>query len=289
MTSIACPDVNQSEAYISVAALFLIFASKAEYKVHMRLPSIWRDLWEELSLISKEHQDAQDRNILRELRGMIDKSENDGDQIVRESVVSDKDILSDKQVSGARTVVPLQLPSALSSEELRAIWRTKEKTLSYQQMLPSRERLPIYSFKRELLQTVAGRQVVILCGETGCGKSTQGRLLDGARITSEANCRAVPAYILEHELSSGRPCKVYCTEPRRISALSLARRVSEELGEKKGDIGTSRSLVGYAIRLENRVAPNTRLVYATTGILMRMLEGTDELEGITHLILDEGT
>lgn len=76
-------------------------------------------------------------------------------------------------------------------------------------------------------------------------------------------------------------------EPRRISAISLARRVSEELGEKRGDLGTSRSLIGYAIRLESRVAAQTRCVYATTGLVMRMLEREDELQGITHLILDE--
>lgn len=63
--------------------------------------------------------------------------------------------------------------------------------------------------------------------------------------------------------------------------------MSDELGEKKGDLGTSRSLIGYAIRLESRVAAQTRCVYATTGIVMRMLERADELQGITHLILDE--
>lgn len=85
----------------------------------------------------------------------------------------------------------------------------------------------------------------------------------------------------------GKPCKIYCTEPRRISAISLARRVSEELGEGKGDLGTSRSLVGYSIRLEASTSRETRLVYATTGIVMRMLEGSNDLQEITHLVLDE--
>lgn len=98
----------------------------------------------------------------------------------------------------------------------------------------------------------------------------------------------VPAYVLENQLSQGHSCKIYCTEPRRISAISLARRVSEELGEKKGDMGTPLSLVGYSIRLENRTSTHTRLIYATTGIVMRMLENTDELSEVTHLILDEG-
>ncbi|KAJ3560120.1 hypothetical protein NPX13_g9418 [Xylaria arbuscula] len=86
---------------------------------------------------------------------------------------------------------------------------------------------------------------------------------------------------------AGRPCKIYCTEPRRISAISLARRVSEELGEGRGDLGTARSLVGYSIRLESNTSKETRLVYATTGIVMRMLEGSNELREITHLVLDE--
>lgn len=108
------------------------------------------------------------------------------------------------------------------------------------------------------------------CSQSLSGKSTQ-----------------VPAFLLEHELSQGKPCKVYCTEPRRISAISLARRVSEELGENKGDLGTNRSLVGYSIRLESNTSRETRLVYATTGIVMRMLEGSNDLSEITHLVLDE--
>lgn len=53
------------------------------------------------------------------------------------------------------------------------------------------------------------------------------------------------------------------------------------------DIGTSRSMVGYAIRLESKITDETRLVYATTGIVMRMLERSDDLGSITHLVLDE--
>lgn len=97
----------------------------------------------------------------------------------------------------------------------------------------------------------------------------------------------MPSFLLEHELSNGRSCKIFCTEPRRISALSLARRVSEELGENRNDIGTNRSLVGYSIRLEANVSKETRLVYATTGIVMRMLESSNDLSEVTHIVLDE--
>lgn len=130
--------------------------------------------------------------------------------------------------------------------------------------------LPMWGFRDEVLRTIDQNQIVIVCGETGCGKSTQ-----------------VPSFILEHQLSQGKPCKIYCTEPRRISAISLARRVSEELGERKNDLGTFRSLIGYAIRLESNTTKETRLVYATTGIVMRMLEGSNDLREITHIVLDE--
>ena len=131
-------------------------------------------------------------------------------------------------------------------------------------------KLPMWAFKNEVLKAIDAEQCIIVCGETGCGKSTQ-----------------VPSFILEHQLSKGQHCKIYCTEPRRISAISLARRVSEELGEKKHDLGSPRSLVGYAIRLETNTSKESRLVYATTGIVLRMLEGSNDLKDITHIVLDE--
>ena len=137
-------------------------------------------------------------------------------------------------------------------------------------MMQQRMQLPMWGYREEVLSAIDREQVVIICGETGCGKSTQ-----------------VPAFILEHQLSQGKQCKIFCTEPRRISAISLAKRVSEELGEHKNDIGTWKSLVGYAIRLETNTCKETRLVYATTGIVMRMLESSNDLKEVTHIVLDE--
>jgi hypothetical protein len=92
----------------------------------------------------------------------------------------------------------------------------------------------------------------------------------------------VPAFILEDQLSRGKACKVYCAEPRRISAISLAQRVSLELGDSPGAVGTPASLVGYSIRLENNISRNTRLAYITYGIAIRMLEAGKQGEsGIT--------
>ena len=273
MVSMSCPTEAQAEAYISTVAMFLILSSSSkEEKVHLRLPSTWRDLWKELSRLKKDQDEAADRQVLRELRSMIVEHtqviQNLDDQnngITPITSKKDPTTADWQQWQGNGLSQPIIRP-----DDIKAQWASKLSTPSYEAMLTSRKSLPIWNFKDELLDAITDNQVVIICGETGCGKSTQ-----------------VPAFILEHELSGGRPCKVYCTEPRRISAISLARRVSEELGERKGDVGTFRSLVGFAIRLESKFTLQTKLVYATTGIVLRMLEGSDDLGDITHLVLDE--
>ena len=268
MISAACPDATQSEAYISTLALFTVFASSPkEEKTYLRLPAIWREFWTELLLCKKEQDDAKDREVLRELGGMIDEYDR---QIEEGSNPSISLKPSKHSVTEPGVSKPPGLPAVVVPEEIKSSWSSKASTTSYQNSLASRMTLPIWNYRDELLDAIKQHQTVIVCGETGCGKSTQ-----------------VPAFILERELSSGRSCKVYCTEPRRISAISLARRVSEELGEGKGDLGTSRSFVGYAIRLESQVTAETRLVYATTGIVMRMLERSNDLGDISHLVLDE--
>ena len=270
MTSIATPDASQSEGYVSTVALFILFSAVSkEEKVHFRLPGVWRDLWAEFSAAVKAKSDAADRNLLRELRNMV------SDQ--REKLAGAEGNISPKKETYSKqndaTTVDQGIISGDPSRdtpELRALWASKISTPLFQRMLKFREGLPIWKFKNTLREAMRTNQAIIICGETGCGKSTQ-----------------VPSFILEHELSSGRSCKIYCTEPRRISATSLARRVCEELGERKGDLGTPKSLVGYAIRLESKISPQTRLIYATTGIVMRMLEGSGDLGNITHLVLDE--
>ena len=288
MISIACPDTQQSEAYISTITLFLSFASTSEEKVYLRLPSVWRDLWDELSRFKQQREDAKDHETLCELRSILRSTPRVNESAVR--ITGETEIKSavNGQESQAVSTAPQSLENSqmTSPEKVRATWVAREQSNSYQQMFSARSDLPIFNFKEHILRVIANHQIVIICGETGCGKSTQGTH-PRSPIAPNANHQAVPAYILERELSSGRSCKIYCTEPRRISAISLAQRVSQELGEKKGHLGTAHSLVGYAIRLESRFTAQTRLIYATTGIVMRMLEGSHELGDITHIVLDE--
>ena len=90
----------------------------------------------------------------------------------------------------------------------------------------------------------------MVSGETGCGKTTQ-----------------LPQFIIEEEISSlrGSDCNIICTQPRRISAISVAARISNERGENLGET------VGYQIRLESKRSEQTRLLFCTTGVLLRKL------------------
>lgn len=137
----------------------------------------------------------------------------------------------------------------------------------YKEMLTFREKLPAYKMKEELLNIIKNNQVVVISGETGCGKSTQ-----------------VPQIILDDAMinRTGAYTKILVTQPRRIAATSLADRVSKERGE---DIGQS---VGYAVRLDTvNARSECSVTFCTTGVLLSDIETNQALIGTSHIILDE--
>ena len=245
----ATPDVAQSEAYVATTAFFVLFSgSPKEEKAHLKLPASFRNLWDELVQMKQDHAYAADRETVKELRQLVeqhkrtDDDEDDTDEVVFNANSRHRSAVA----SGTTTPAQRDHERPLKPDfhqELQEMWHRKSSSPFYQKMLLGRMNLPMYHFRDVALEAIERHQVVIVRGETGSGKSTQ-----------------LPAFILEHELSQGRHCKVYCTEPRRISAISLAHRVSEEMGERKGDLGSFRSLIGYAIRLESQTSAQTRLV-----------------------------
>ncbi|KAF9978007.1 hypothetical protein BGZ73_004132 [Actinomortierella ambigua] len=156
--------------------------------------------------------------------------------------------------------------SPASVDMLKAYNKMKENDFSFQAMLMSREKLPAWSFKETLVKAVRDNRVVIVCGETGCGKTTQ-----------------VPQFILDDWIQSsiGEYANIVCTQPRRIAAIGVAERVAVERNTSIGE------QVGYSIRGENKSSRQTKLMFCTTGILLRRLHSDPMLQGVTHVMVDE--
>ncbi|XP_052556920.1 3'-5' RNA helicase YTHDC2 isoform X2 [Tympanuchus pallidicinctus] len=128
-----------------------------------------------------------------------------------------------------------------------------------------RQSLPVFEKKEEIVKIIKENKVVLIVGETGSGKTTQ-----------------IPQFLLDDCYENGIPCRMFCTQPRRLAVIAVAERVAAERREKVGQT------VGYQIRLESRVSPRTLLTFCTNGILLRMLmAGDSALSTVTHVIVDE--
>ena len=134
-----------------------------------------------------------------------------------------------------------------------------------------RDALPIASLRDELLRSLRSRDAAVVCGETGSGKTTQ-----------------VPQYLLDDAIDAGvgAGCRVICTQPRRVAALTVAERVAKERCERNG-VGGCGSLVGHHVRLDAAVTRDTRLVFMTAGVLLRKMHGDPLLTEASHVVLDE--
>ncbi|KZF26539.1 P-loop containing nucleoside triphosphate hydrolase protein [Xylona heveae TC161] len=166
-------------------------------------------------------------------------------------------------------------PGTEASLSALSRWQSAMNQPAGKKMLAARQSLPAWSLKDILVKTVNDHQVTIISGETGSGKSTQ-------------SVQFVLDDLIRRQL--GGAANIICTQPRRISALGLADRVSEERCSTVGDE------VGYAIRGESKQKPGTtKITFVTTGVLLRRLQtsGGSEadvvaaLSDVSHVVVDE--
>uniref|UniRef100_A0A1B0DPY2 Uncharacterized protein n=1 Tax=Phlebotomus papatasi TaxID=29031 RepID=A0A1B0DPY2_PHLPP len=126
------------------------------------------------------------------------------------------------------------------------------------------KRLPIQVHRKEILDTISESPVVVIEGPTGCGKTTQ-----------------VPQYIMEDAFAKKKYFNIVVTQPRRLAAVSVAKRVAQEREWVLGDV------VGFQIGRKKEVTEDTRITFCTTGVLLEKLVKSQSLSEYTHIILDE--
>ena len=144
-------------------------------------------------------------------------------------------------------------------------WTGLPYSSKYYSILSTRQKLPVYQFKDELIDAVQKNQFVVVEGETGSGKTTQ-----------------IPQFLVDANFCTpGQTC-IACTQPRRVAATSIAQRVAEEMDVALG------MEVGYTIRFEDvSDRYKTVLKFVTDGMLLREAMADPLLSRYSVIVLDE--
>ncbi|KAH0627943.1 hypothetical protein JD844_008535 [Phrynosoma platyrhinos] len=323
-TLVVCPTIvteDSMQAQHLGATLALYHLTKGQ-SVHQLLPPTYRDVWLEWSDAEKKRAEEnkmetnkpRDQFIAKLLHKLKQQQpqpqlEETKPKISEDAEDSWENLVSEEDFSG----LSLESPVIDDLEPARTLFKKLQNTPKYQKLLKEREQLPVFKYRHSLIETLKKHRVLVVAGETGSGKSTQ-----------------VPHFLLEDLLNNEQnlnKCNIVCTQPRRISAVSLATRVCEELGSEGGPGGKynlngenaraniiecfpsvllnhpvlslsihfelvlanvpTNSLCGYQIRMESRTGEATRLLYCTTGVLLRKLQEDVLLSNVSHVIVDE--
>jgi ATP-dependent helicase HrpA len=131
------------------------------------------------------------------------------------------------------------------------------------------ENLPVSARRQEIAEAIRSNAVVIVCGETGSGKTTQLPKIALELGRAARNAGAARGKLIGH------------TQPRRIAAQTVAKRIAEEMKSALGDV------VGYKIRFQDRLQPGARVKLMTDGILLAETQGDPLLSAYDTLIVDE--
>ncbi|KAJ3218490.1 hypothetical protein HDU67_005292 [Dinochytrium kinnereticum] len=167
--------------------------------------------------------------------------------------------------------------TAAQAEELESgtmnPFTSRPFTSRYKEILQKRRQLPVHKQRDEFLELLHNNQIIILVGETGSGKTTQ--------YVYSIAVVLIPQFLLYDDQPQRKGTQIACTQPRRVAAMSVAKRVADELDVTMGDE------VGYSIRFEDVTSSKTVLKYMTDGMLLREAMLDPLLSRYSGIILDE--
>ncbi|WEJ93126.1 Putative ATP-dependent RNA helicase ucp12 [Yamadazyma tenuis] len=154
----------------------------------------------------------------------------------------------------------------VNQEKVKSSYQSRTTNPKFKDLIKDRSKLPAWAKQADILSLVDANQIVLITGETGSGKSTQ-----------------IVQFILDklnskHDYSA----KIMVTQPRRISTLGLADRIS---AERMDTVGHE---IGYIIRGESKVCDATRITFVTTGVLLRLMQTSSKfLNSLQYIVIDE--
>ncbi len=197
----------------------------------------------------KEQREQQQRALLENVPGELSKIKDDPS-----SNLMKKDIMNTLAAFGGA-----DLPDWKRESIIKSYGYGKRSSMTIKEQ---RESLPIFKLKEPLLDAIKRNRILVIIGETGSGKTTQ-----------------IPQYLME--LGYTRRGKIACTQPRRVAAMSVAKRVAEEVNTRLGET------VGYSIRFEDCTSDRTIVKYMTDGMLLREALVDPSLRQYSVIMLDE--
>ncbi|XP_015607634.1 putative ATP-dependent RNA helicase DHX30 isoform X2 [Cephus cinctus] len=258
-----------------VAALKCLQWLEATGKVKNGIPQTL-DKKEMSSLLDNKVELNIESDIATEIQSLLKEYQNEVEHIVKTftPIKRESNLLEDSENDGQTSLLNTEhfdpVGGSSASKRFKKSSEFRNEILKEKALLRNEtadQGLPISAFRTQILEEIEKSSVLLVKGDTGCGKTTQ-----------------VPQFLMDYFAAKGRAgdCNMIVTQPRRISAISLAERIAEERNENIGDV------VGYQVRLQ-QVLPQTPggILFCTTGVLLRKLQSNPGLIGCSHVILDE--
>ena len=218
-------------------------------------------------LKNEGYTESATMNTILSMEGAMSKAAENGSEFARK--FREEKLQKEKEKNRTSHQQNDPLLEKEKTEQVISEWKTHKKSFQKPTKLSIEEQkksLPVYDMRTDLIRMVKGNQFIVIVGETGSGKTTQ-----------------IVQYIYEEGLNviNGDSKIIGCTQPRRVAATSVAKRVSEEVG---CDLGEE---VGYNVRFDDKTTPKTKIKYMTDGMLEREALTDPEMSKYAVIMLDE--